>query len=567
MKPGILCLALLAALAGVAQPTAPAAEAPASSYQQLVTLFSDWRAFNHPAIVQGRPDYSAAALTKKAKELAAFRARLKAIKPRDWSTEQKNDYRVVEAEMNGLDFFLRILKPWQRDPSFYATVFPEMSDVPAHEGPSAEPNIDLFAYKFPLSFDDDARITELIGAIPALLADAKVNLAGSTAHDLWAYGDRAFADEADFLAQWQKGDLQVRDLGGTRKISLDAASPALKAAVEKARIASADFAAWVKAEAPKHPGPSGVGKANYDWWLKNVMLSPLTYDQQIALLERELDRSLASLRLEEARNREKPPITPIDDPAAYAAMSRAHAEKLYRLWVDTGTIADKPYAHDALLAQAPAYVPLADRNFFSHVTALDPLPLSSHEFHWIELARLANETQPTPVRSQRPLFNMYADRSEGFATAMEEIAMQEGIYDDEPHGRELVWIMLANRAARGLASLRVQNNEMTLEEAGKFHAGWTPRGWSDAKSKLVGFEQLLYLRQPGYGPSYVVGKAQLDKIIARVSHQSEASGGSRVERSSLRGKPFSLQQTFAAIWASGIVPPSIIDTEFLERLR
>jgi hypothetical protein len=554
MKRLALWLALCAPLAVMAKPAAPS-EPPASSYQRLATLFTDWRAFNHPAIVNGRPDYSAAAMAKKAQGLAAFRTRLKAIDTNSWSTEQKNDCRVVEAEMNGLDFFLRILKPWQRDPSFYATVFPEMSDVPAHEGPSAEPNIDLFAYKFPLSPADDAKLTELLGAIPALLADAKFNLAGSTAHDLWAYGDRAFAGQADFLAQWQKGGLQLRDLGGTRKISLDGTSPALKAAVEKARVASVDFAAYIKAEAPKRQGPSGVGKANYDWWLKNVMLSPLTYDQQVALLERELDRSLSSLRLEEARNRDKPPITPLDDPEAYAAMSRAHAEKLYRLWVDTGTIVDKPYAHDALLAQAPTYVPLADRDFFSHVTALDPLPLSSHEFHWIDLAKLANETQPTPIRTLRPLFNMYADRSEGFATAMEEIAMQEGVYDDEPHGRELVWAMLANRAARGLASLRVQNNEMTLEEAGKFHAGWTPRGWSDAKSKLVGFEQLLYLRQPGYGPSYVVGKSQLDKMIARASHQAEASG-----------KPFSLQQTFAAIWASGIVPPSVIDSEFLERL-
>ena len=551
MKRLALCLALITPFAIMG--TADAASA--SSYQQLANLFTDWRAFNHPAIVHGRPDYSAAAMAKKAEGLAAFRAHLKTIDTSGWSTEQKNDYRVVEAEMNGLDFFLRILKPWQRDPTFYATVFPEMSDVPAHEGPSAEPNIDLFAYKFPLSPADDTRLSELIGAIPALLADAKINLAGSTAHDLWTYSDRAFADQADFLAQWQKGSLRLRDLGGTRKISLDGASPALKAAVEKARVASADFAAYVKAEAPKRQGLSGVGKANYNWWLEHVMLSPLTYDQQVGLLERELDRSLASLRLEEARNREKPPITAIDDPEAYAAMSRSHAEKLYRLWVDTGTIADKPYSHDALLAQAPTYVPLADRDFFSHVTALDPLPLSSHEFHWIELAKLADESQPTPIRSMRPLFNMYADRSEGFATAMEEIAMQEGIYDDEPHGRELVWVMLANRAARGLASLRVQNNEMTLEEAGKFHAKWTPRGWSDAKSKLVGFEQLLYLRQPGYGPSYIVGKSQLDHMIARASHEAEASG-----------KPFSLQQTFAAIWASGIVPPSVIDSEFLERL-
>ncbi len=554
MKRHFLCLFLFVPLALTGK-MAAAAEAPASSYQSLATLFSDWREFNHPAIVKGRPDYSVAAMAKKAEGLAAYRARLKAIDPSGWSTVQKNDYRIVEAEMNGLDFFLRILKPWQRDPGFYATVFPEMSDVPAREGPSAEPDIDLFAFKFPLSPADDARLTELLGAIPALLADARVNLARSTAHDLWAWGDQAFADQADYLAQWQKGELHLRDLGGARKVSLDGASPALKAAVEKARVASADFAAYVKAEAPKRQGPSGVGKANYDWWLRHVLLSPFTYDQQVELLQRELDRSLSSLRLEEARNRDQPPIAPIDDPAAYAEMSRAHAEKLYRLWVDTGTIADKPYAHDALLAQAPTYVPLADRNFFGHVTALDPLPLSSHQFHWIELAILAHEKQPTPIRSQRPLFNMYADRSEGFATAMEEIAMQEGIYDDEPHGRELVWVMLANRAARGLASLRVQNNEMTLAEAGKFHASWTPRGWSDAKNKLVGFEQLLYLRQPGYGPSYVIGKTQLDRMIARASHQAEAAG-----------KPFNLQQTFAAIWASGIVPPSIIDSEFLERL-
>src|SRR5262252_8084993 len=182
MKRLALSLALCAPLAVMAKPAAPS-ETPASSYQQLAILFTDWRAFNHPAIVNGRPDYSAAALAKKTKGLAAFRKRLKAIDTSGWSTEQKNDYRVVEAEVNGLDFFLRILKPWERDPDFYATVFAEMSDVPAHEGPSAEPNIDLFTYKFPLSSADDAKLAELIGAIPALLADARVNLAGSTAHD------------------------------------------------------------------------------------------------------------------------------------------------------------------------------------------------------------------------------------------------------------------------------------------------------------------------------------------------------------------------------------------------
>jgi hypothetical protein len=136
---------------------------------------------------------------------------------------------------------------------------------------------------------------------------------------------------------------------------------------------------------------------------------------------------------------------------------------------------------------------------------------------------------------------------------MEEIFMQAGLYDDIPHGRELVWIMLANRAARGLASLRVQANEIGLDEAGHFHAAWTPRGWSDVNSKLVGFEQLLYLRQPGYGPSYIVGKLQLDHLLALASHRAD------VEK-----RPFDNRTTFDAIFGSGIVPPAIIEDEMAE---
>ena len=268
---------------------------------------------------------------------------------------------------------------------------------------------------------------------------------------------------------------------------------------------------------------------------------------------RELDRSLASLRLKEVRNRSLPPIAEINDPAAYRRMAEARTDKLYRLLVDAGFIADRPYYRAALAAQTGDYTPPAERNFFTHVTALDPLPLSSHQTHWIELARLRREPHPSPIRDTPPLFNIFEDRSEGWATAMEELVMQAGLYDDIPHGRELVFVMLANRAARGLASLRVQANEIGLDEAGRFHAGWTPRGWSDAGSRLVGFEQLLYLRQPGYGPSYIVGKVQLDHLLALASHRAEQEH-----------RLFDNRAAFAAILASGIVPPAIIADEVAE---
>ena len=551
----MLRIALALAAAAPIAISAPviAAERPASTHQQLVSLFAEWRAFNHPKIVRGRPDYGAGAMTAKAAGLTSFKQRLATIDTAAWSASEKGDYRLVEAEMNGLDFFLRVLKPWSRDPGFYQTIFPEMSDVPAHEGPSAEPNIDLFKYKWPLSKADDAQLTELLGAVPTLLADAKVNLAESQAHDLWVYGDRAFTGQAKALADLEAGILTLNDLEGRRTVSLNGASPELRGAVQEARVASEEFAAWIKAEAPKRTGPSGVGKDNYNWFLKHVLLSDFDFDQQVVLLQRELDRSLASLRLEEVRNRAAPAIPEISDPAAYKRMALAREEHFYRLLVDGGFMEDRPYYRSALFGQVGDFTPPAERNFFTHVTALDPLPLSSHQFHWVELARLKHEPHPSSIRDTPPLFNIYAERSEGLATAMEEMLMQAGLYDDEPHGRELVWIMLANRAARGLASLRVQANEIGLAEAGKYHSGWTPRGWSDATSALVGFEQLLYLRQPGYGPSYVVGKASFDRLLAIASHKADAEH-----------RPLVAKDVFADLWASAIVPPAIIEDEFLQ---
>jgi len=98
----------------------------------------------------------------------------------------------------------------------------------------------------------------------------------------------------------------------------------------------------------------------------------------------------------------------------------------------------------------------------------------------------------------------------------------------------------------------VQANEMTLEEAGKFHALWTPRGWSDPKSDLVAFEQLLYLRQPGYGTSYITGKLELDRLISEYSFAQEQ-----------QGKKFALPEFFRQLNASGVVPFELISADMI----
>jgi hypothetical protein len=52
---------------------------PVSGHSQLVELFKEWRSFNHPKIVDGRPDYGASAMSAKAARLQEFQQRLKAI--------------------------------------------------------------------------------------------------------------------------------------------------------------------------------------------------------------------------------------------------------------------------------------------------------------------------------------------------------------------------------------------------------------------------------------------------------------------------------------------------------
>ena len=95
------------------------------------------------------------------------------------------------------------------------------------------------------------------------------------------------------------------------------------------------------------------------------------------------------------------------------------------------------------------------------------------------------------------------------ATGMEEMMLHAGLFDDEPRAREIVWIMLAQRAARGLGTLYAHANEFTMKQAADFQVQWTPRGWMRPDLDLLGIEQQLYLRQPGYGTSYITGKILL----------------------------------------------------------
>lgn len=543
---------LLALLLAAAPMTPAQAHTPPAAADQakLETLFREWRAFERPVLHAGVPDYGAEAMRAKQAALAGWRQRLAAIDPSGWPVERANDYRLVKAEMNGLDFNLRVLRPWARDPAFYVTVWPEQTDVPSREGPAAYPEIQLYRYAFPLSAGDAAELARQIGAIPALLRQARVNLREANAHDLWVWSLRELDGQARALEHLEQGTLVVSSLDGERKADMTGAPPELLRAIGEAAAATRAFAEWVRAEAPGKTGPSGVGRENYSWYQQNVHFVPYSWEDEVALLRRELERAQAALRLEEQNNRALPPLEPVADAAAYDRLAAQRLDRFVAFLTDEDILPGRPYLRASIAPRVGRFVPEGHRNFFAQVMHREPMLLYSHDYHWIDLSRMRAEPHPDPIRREPSLSNIWDSRAEGFATAFEELVMHAGLYDDNPRARELVWIMLANRAARGLASLYVQSGEWTLEQAGRFHSAWTPRGWAKSGDDLTAFEQLLYLRQPGYGTSYIVGKSLLDRMISAYAQaRSEA------------GQPFRLKDFMARFNDAGMIPMTLIQAE------
>jgi len=504
-----------------------------TSYNDLLVLFEEWREFQAPVWVDGVPDYSAAAMAVQRAELPDWQGRLAAIDPSGWPVAQQIDHKLVGAEMNGLDFDHRVRQPWADNPAFYVTMFSAQSDVPAHEGPIIDGWLDTWTFEYPLDAPNAEFMAARIDSIPALLQQARSNLSGNGA-DLWRMAPGSFAA--------QSRDLQnlAQRVAGT--------NAELDAAIERAITATDDFAAWIEAEAPSKTGTSGVGADNWTWFQKNVHLTDYTWEQVETLLEGELARAHASLRLEENRNRDLPMLERIDNAEAYDRLFNAAVDIEIAFLEEQEIFSMRDYMEPALRARVGRFSPTEGlRGFFSEISYRDPLTMRNHDVHWIDLARVANEPHESPIRRASPLYNIYDNRSEGLATGFEEWMMHAGLFDERPRGRELIWILLAQRAARGLAGMRQHSLEYTFDEATEFASYWTPRGFLPADGGTIQGEEHFYLTQPGYGVSYILGKIELEKLIA--------------ERANQLGDEFTINRFFDEFLASGVIPISLVRWE------
>ncbi|MBB5685992.1 DUF885 family protein [Sphingobium boeckii] len=535
-----LAAALLAApvlpLAVAAIP-AHAQQTPAG-YEALVALNTEFRAFVPPPMIAGVPDYSPPAMAKQYAELQRFQARLKAIDDSAWPVAQRVDYMLVLAEMRGMEFQHRVVQPWKKDPAFYSTT--NLGFGPKMHGAIRLPQL-------PMAAADVPALVARLNAVPAALDQARANLTD-------ARGDLAR------LGIWQK---QVEiNVYGELATAAAKTNPQLVAPARRARDAAIKFKAWLESIEAKLPAYGGVGIDNYNWYLKNVLLTPYTSEEIRTIGEREYERQVAFLKIEEHRNRGIPMIEPVQTRAAFDAKRVEEDNDLLRFLRDGDwmTIPDYlkhdpeegpyvfPFEKDP--SKPGLFDPPLNLHFFFQAEFRDGRPLRAHNLPGHAFDGLQYAQDKRPIRGGGRLFFVNGLRSEGWAFYLEEMILQAGLLEDRPKAREIDYILGAKRAARILPELKMQANEWTWAQANASLIARTPK-WMKTGDAVAQFDIELYLRQPGYGIGYYMGKVELEKLLS--------------ERAMQLGDTFDIKTFHDQFRAAGTIPISLIRWEMTGR--
>lgn len=509
------------------------------TYADLVTLFDEFLQWTDPERARrtqplvdlaGRPpdvypDYGAAAIDRERARMREFQARLADMGVARWERAQQVDYLAVRAKFDEHDFLLNITRPWSRDPGFYVDQMLRITFTP-----------------LPVKGEARADLERRLRAIPQLVAQAKRNLTEVAAD----YADLAIhnLEQEDGVNHgYPYREVPPPGVLGWYADFLARAKqeqPALVPHIRRAQLAVQDFRDWLKTNRPTMTAKAGVGREQFDWYVRNVKLMPFTSDEMVALGTRELNRLWALYALEQHRNRKLPPLELASSAQDYRSRIAATDARIRRFLVDEEIISIPPY-----IAELPTNVPWIVRpggpNFWEQIQYRDPTPDHLHAVipgHNFDERVERNNTHPIRGRMADGV------RVEGWGVYLEEAMLHAGLMDATPRVRELVYVFGIFRAVRINADVWLQTNRMSVDDAVDYWMKYTP--YLDRAVARVDAE--IYLRRPpGYGLGYTMGMLQMQQLLG--------------DRKRQLGDAFVLKEFHDALMATGRLPMSLIRWE------
>lgn len=521
----VFAVVALAAGAGV-----PLGGQAADAYKSLVAIHQEFVKLRQPKVVAGVMDYTPAAVAEQRRGLDALRERLAAIDASVWPVPQQVDYHVVRAELNGLAFDHRVVRPWQRDPGLYVDAI--------RRAPYAE---------VPAKAEDLTRLRTQLEAVPKTLDQARANLT-SASGELAGMAIRQL-EMSDGINQGEprRPTPPAGVIGWYQDLleRLPTHHPELVADARAALAAAEGYRDWLTQNAPKMKEPAFVGLENYNWYLRNVRLMPYDAEDVRLLGKREEERARTFLEIEKHRNRALPPMAVVKSADEHERRVR-ESETLIREFIRKHRLLTIPpdapseFETDAFWIVREG----GKRHFWEELTYRDPLnnhihaSIPGHQFDGF-----IQRTNTNPIRAG---FRDGA-RGEGWGFYIEEMFLQAGLLDGRPRARELFYIAQLKRAIRIPCELEMQTGRFTLQQAIDRMVREVPMMEPD----LARYDLAIYLRRPSYGMNYVMGKLQMEGLIN--------------ERARQLGDTFDLGTFHDQFLAAGPIPISLIRWEMTGR--
>jgi uncharacterized protein (DUF885 family) len=532
--------------------------AHADSLGELSDTFWQWRAQEQPFSDDDIPrierpdglvvDWSPKTIAQRLQQLKTFEQRWSVLAPPAQSpVPDQVDYRLLGSALARARWELSIEQSWKRNPQFYVdqtlgSVFILLLQPP------------------PFSESRQQAIIARIRQIPTTLRAAQENLT-----DL----RQPFAQLAiDSLDQISDRSLRMQK---ALALQLTAANnEALQQALPAAIAALTQYRAWLSSKLPTARKDTAIGRDNYIFFLRKVALLPYTPEQLLAMSKQEWSRSVAFEAYQQARLAGAPPAPLFPTAEAQIQAEKDDEEKVRTFLVEQQILSVPAWMKHYRNLLLPAYlepfqdmgvtddltgpsrldqdgtsyirVPEPDLGFFYLSTAHDPRPILVHEGvpgHYFQLC--------LGWHNEDPIRRHYYDSgaNEGLGFYAEEMMLQAGFFDDNPHTRETIYSFMRLRALRVEVDVKLALGEFTLQQGADYLASTVPMDKATALDEAAFFSST-----PGQAISYQIGKLQITQLLADARRK--------------QGANFSMLKFNNFVWNNGNVPISLQRWELLQ---
>ena len=469
-------------------------------------------------------DYSAAKISERAQHIRKLLDQVRAMPGAKWPKEDRIDWMLFRAQLEGYEFGSRVLQSEKRDPQLYV-------------GECSNGIFSLLKKEYDTPRNRALAATERLKQMPAMLAQGERNLQKPV---------KLFAQLA--IASARAMDPLFKDSLMTLARDLP---PPEREALEKARdaalVAIHGFADRLEKRLPSMVDFAPMGAANYNYYLKHVLLLPLDAEQVAMLGRSELARyrALESLLSDPALADPNPArsknIPPDQESFLKAYESRQQEmidfinerklvtipDYLGRFEIRQLPEAFKPTSPGGFMNPPglydkdptgfyfiPTYSPQS-KNFYIRASIEDPRPILGHEGipgHFMQLSianHLSNE-----IRRQ------HGDGVfvEGWALYGEEMLMRTGLYPENSAAQGQILRLSRYRSARIGVDVNLHTGKWSFEQAVQYfmEAGGLDR--EAAEGEAAGAASY-----PTQKITYIVGKWQIMNLLGRYRDKAGAN--------------------------------------------